>query len=50
MIYQFVLASLGPHGRRMLSFIVDHQLIIMSIVFTLLIIERINKGPETDNY
>jgi hypothetical protein len=49
MIYQFVLLSLGPHGRWLLDFVVDKQLPIMSVVFLLLVIERfmaVKKGKN----
>lgn len=39
MIYQFVLFAMGPHGRWLLDFIVEHQLAIMSVIFVLLVIE-----------
>lgn len=39
MIYQFVLFAMGPHGRWLLDFIAEHQLMIMSVIFALLFIE-----------
>ncbi|SFL66899.1 hypothetical protein [Halanaerobium salsuginis] len=49
MIYQIVLISLGPYGRRLLDFLTANQLIIMSLVFLGLIIEKVfltNKGKN----
>jgi hypothetical protein len=46
MIYQFVLFAMGPHGRWLLDFIVEHQLGIMSIVFILLFVEMIINHSE----
>ncbi len=40
MFYQFVLVGLGPHGRWLLDYIVEHQLIIMSVVFTVFLLKR----------
>ena len=50
MIYQFVLFAMGPHGRWLLDFISEHQLVIMSVIFVLLFIEMlINHSPKNKN-
>lgn len=46
MIYQFVLFAMGPHGRWLLDFIAEHQLMIMSVIFGLLFIEMLNNHSK----
>jgi hypothetical protein len=46
MIYQFVLFAMGPHGRWLLDFIAEHQLMIMSVIFVLLFIEMLNNHSK----
>jgi hypothetical protein len=41
MIYQMVLASLGPHGRWLLELIQNNQLLFISLGLFLIFIEKV---------
>lgn len=47
MLYQILRALLGPHGRWLLDFIVEYQLIIFSIIFVTFLIQELNSDPES---
>ncbi len=46
MIYGVIRIILGSYGRAVLDFVVEHQLLIMGLVFTYLVISEMQADPE----